>query len=281
MSLVYLTYLEPVSGVYEGQVVDVCAHLEAAHGVPIQLVAVLSARDFEKQRDKLLARAPEAIAIRSWFGWRVWPLARRVLRAQIARVLPPQTRAVLARGPVATRIALDLKKRRRISRVGYDGRGAASAEWSEYTVAPSDTWKARMAGIERQAVLASDMRIAVSSALARYWRDAFGYAGDRYVVIPCTLSAHHVSPAPDRDEIAGRRATLGMTPDQTVICYAGSGAEWQSIANHVAVLAKFAKYLAAGLKIIVCPEAGNLTRFSGRSDAESARLFITGMRRAA
>ena len=131
MSLVYLTYLEPISGVYEGQVVDVCEHLEAVHGVPVQLVAVLSPRDFETQRDKLIMRAPDAIVIRSWFGWRAWPLARQVLRAQIARTITPSTRAVLARGPIAALIALDLKKRGRISRVGYDGRGAISAEWSE------------------------------------------------------------------------------------------------------------------------------------------------------
>ena len=231
MSFVYLTYLEPISGVYEGQVIDVCAHLGRAHGVAVKLIAILSARDFEKQRNKLLVRESDAIAIRSWFGWRAWPLAHRVLHAQIARALPPHTKAVIARGPVAARIALDLKKRGRISRVGYDGRGAASAEWSEYSAAPSDTWRARMPEIERQAVLESDMRIAVSSALVQYWRDVFGYAENWHVVIPCTLSAHYMSLTPNQDEIACRRATLGIAPDQTVICYAGSQAEWQSIAK--------------------------------------------------
>lgn len=231
MPLAYLTYLEPVSGVYAGQVVDVCAHLEAAHGVPVQLVAVLSARDFDTQREKLLARAPTAITIRSWFGWKAWPLARRVLRARIASALAPNIRSVLARGPIATLIALDLKRRGLVSHVGYDGRGAISAEWSEYTVAPSKAWKTRIPAIERVAVEASDMRIAVSSALVEYWRETFGYSGDRHVVIPCTLSAHHLVQALDRKEIARRRAALGITPEQNVICYAGSEAEWQSMAR--------------------------------------------------
>lgn len=229
MTLTYLTYLEPISGVYEGQVVDVCAHLEAVHGVPVQLVAVLSPRDFETQRDKLIERAPGAIAIRSWFGWRGWPLARIAVRAQVARAIASDACAVLARGPIATWIALGLKTQGRVECVGYDGRGAISAEWSEYAVAPSDAWKTRVAEIERKAVLASDMRIAVSTALVGYWRDTFGYAGNGHVVIPCTLSAHHVSPVPDQDEIARRRATFGFALDQKVICYAGSEAEWQSI----------------------------------------------------
>lgn len=87
MALVYLTYLEPISGVYEGQVIDVCAHLRRARGVAVKLIAILSARDFEKQRNKLLAREPDAIAIRSWFGWRAWPLAHRVGGGQAVDIL--------------------------------------------------------------------------------------------------------------------------------------------------------------------------------------------------
>jgi hypothetical protein len=211
--------------------VDVCRHLTAVHGVPVQLVAVLSARDFEMQRDKLLKRVPGAIAIRSPFGWRAWPLARRVSATMVARALPSGTRAILARGPTAALIALDLKRRGHITRVGYDGRGAVAAEWSEYDVAPSETWKNRMAGIESDVVLGADMRLAVSAALVDYWRERYGYSGDRHVVIPRTLSAHHGSPASGADAIARRRAELGIGPQQTVICYAGSEAEWQSISK--------------------------------------------------
>lgn len=228
MTLTYLTYLEQPGGVYEGQVIDVCANFEKAHGVPVQLVAVLSARDFEAQREKLLARAPGAIGIRSWFGWRAWPLARRMLRGRVARTVP-QGGAILARGVVAARLALDLKAAGRVGRVVYDGRGAVSAEWTEYNVAPDEVWKTRIRGLERAAVLESDARIAVSQALVDYWRETFGYKGDAHVVIPCTLSAHHIAKVPNAGEIARRRAALGVAPDHTVICYAGSQAEWQSI----------------------------------------------------
>ena len=75
------------------------------------------------------------------------------------------------------------------------------------------------------------MRIAVSFALVDYWREEFGYAKDGHVVVPCTLSAHHASPMPHQNEIARRRTAFGMALDQIVICYAGSEAEWQSIAK--------------------------------------------------
>lgn len=229
MTFVYLTYLESISGVYEGQVIDVCNHIRHTFNVPTQLIAVLSPRDFTRQRGLLLARAPDACTIRSPLGWRAWPLARRLVRAQIAAALPSGASAVLARGPLAALFALDLKYRGLIAHVGYDGRGAVGAEWSEYDVAPSPTWKARIVEIERETVLASDMRVAVSKQLVMHWRETFGYAGDRHVVIPCTLSTHHAALPPDADEIARRRTELGLSADQTVICYAGSVAEWQSI----------------------------------------------------
>jgi len=229
MTLAYLTYLEPISGVYEGQVIDVCNHIQDAFDVPTQLIAVLSPRDYPRQRDALLSRAPHARPIRSPFGWRAWPLARPFVAQQIAAALPGEARAIVGRGPVAAAFTRDLKSRRREFATGYDGRGAVAAEWSEYDVAPSRAWKARIAALEREAVQSSKMRMAVSNQLVDHWRRAFGYTGSCHAVIPCTLSVHHTRPIAGPEQLARRRSELGFSPGQTVICYAGSAAEWQSI----------------------------------------------------
>lgn len=231
MGLTYISFLEPVSGVYTGQVIDVCSYIAEAFDVPTQLIAIFSPRSFAVQRDALLAQAPSAIAIRSPLGWKFWPLARLAVERQIATALPLSTQAILARGPVACRFALDLKARGRISSAAYDARGAVSAEWSEYNVAPSAVWKHRIKNLERNAVLTSDMRLAVSKQLVREWRGTFGYASDRHVVIPCTLSTHHLRPLPRPEEIARRRSEFGLSADEIVICYSGSAAEWQSISK--------------------------------------------------
>lgn len=231
MSLTYLTFLEPISGVYEGQVVDVCDHFEQTFSVETRLIAVLSRRDFGRQRDRLLSRRPDARAIWYPLGWKLWPISRRFVETLVAAHVPKDAEAILARGPLATSIALNLRRRGLTNRVAYDGRGAVAAEWSEYSVAPSAAWRDRIADVERQALLESDARIAVSKELVSHWKEVFGYSGDGHVVIPCTLSIHHGAAPPDADEIATRRRELGLTREHVVICYAGSTAEWQSIAG--------------------------------------------------
>ena len=230
MTLVYLTYFETMSGVYEGQVIDVCDYIEKTFNVPTRLIAVLSPRDYPRQSARLLARAHQAQTICAPLGWRGWPLARAIVKWQVAAALPNDASAILARGPLAAAYAQYLRNQGRIHAIGYDGRGAISAEWSEYEVAPSLAWKNRIETLERDAVVSSDTRVAISSQLVMHWQKVFGYDGNRHVVIPCTLSDYHVGPLPDVEQIARRRAELGFLPGQTIICYAGSAAEWQSFA---------------------------------------------------
>ncbi|MGH7192318.1 MAG: hypothetical protein ACREJM_02150, partial [Candidatus Saccharimonadales bacterium] len=135
----------------------------------------------------------------------------------------------LCRGPVATKLALTLRAAHILQAVGYDGRGAAAAEWNEYDIAPNARWRDRIAHIERIAVTQSDVRLAVSEKLVAYWRERFAYDGKRHVVVPCTLSSHHPRLYADRQTIQTRRKQLGFSPDGVVICYSGSSADWQSL----------------------------------------------------
>jgi hypothetical protein len=144
--------------------------------------------------------------------------------------LPADCRAIQCRGALATVLAQDLRRAGRIDAVGYDGRGAYAAEWSEYDVAPSPRWQTRIAELERIAVLDSDVRLAVSEELVAYWRERYGYAGDAHAVIPCTLTQDWIEPLPSPEERRARKANLGFDPAHRLLCYSGSAAEWQSIA---------------------------------------------------
>lgn len=223
--ITYLTYLEAPGGVYQSQVIDLCDHFESHLSVRVKLVAVLSRRNFYKHRSRILERRPGSVVIFSPFGWRAWPLAFRALKLLLARTVEG---AVIARGPVATKLALALQKRGKVTRVCYDGRGAVAAEWSEYDVAPSRLWRERIAKIEERAVMCAHARIAVSGKLVDYWRERFGYRKDTHAVIPCTIDGSEPLFSTG-DEIAFGRRALGIDPGSIVICYSGSAAEWQSL----------------------------------------------------
>ena len=76
----------------------------------------------------------------------------------------------MARGPFAASLALRLKKAGKISKVIFDARGAYKAELNEYDVIKSETIKQQIAKIEKEVVMNSDFRLAVSQALVNYWK---------------------------------------------------------------------------------------------------------------
>ena len=75
-------------------------------------------------------------------------------------------------------------------KVVYDGRAAVKAEVEEYDVTGGN----KLLGLdfieaEKEAVLKSDFRIAVSNKLVEYWNAEFNYSSNNHVVIPCTLTS--------------------------------------------------------------------------------------------
>ncbi len=218
--ILYLTYNDQPSGVYWSQVTDVVAHLNSLDHGRVRLLALVSARGFWATRRSIKRHAPDAI---------VWPMVPQMKRwkwntmlvALVCFFLRPS--GLLARGVFATWMALRLRERGWVRRVGFDGRGAYAAEWEEYRLIDDDALITQFRPLEKEAVQHSDVRLAVTEALVRHWQERYAYTGDAHVVVPCTLGSTHRPVG----SIGAREGSL-FGPDDVVLVYSGSTAGWQS-----------------------------------------------------
>lgn len=214
--LVYLTYNDQPSGVYWSQVTDVVEHLNTLDGPKVKLVALVSGRDFLQTRRKIKAHSPSAWVLPMVPTMKRWK-ANTALVAWVCRLLRPT--GIICRGPFATWMALRMRERGLTQKVCFDGRGAYAAEWEEYRIIDDDALIAQFRPLEREAVNACDMRIAVSQALVDHWRERYGYTGDAHVVIPCTLG---------KDVERTAVPAMQRKDDAVRLVYSGSTAGWQS-----------------------------------------------------
>ena len=218
----YLTYNDGPSGVFKGQVVDVVSFLNKSFGLDIRLVAFVSLRNYRAAKRRIREWAPEAIVLPMVPKVRNWRLNRFLLRFALKR----NTGFVIARGPFATALALDMRSSGRCKHVAYDGRGAFAAEWTEYDMGQDSTLKQMVGTLESRAVRESDFRLAVSKQLVNYWNREYDYQGQEHVVVPCTLNTGFVDDI--RTARAKIRKQLGYSDQDVVMVYAGSTAGWQS-----------------------------------------------------
>ncbi|NEM98890.1 glycosyltransferase family protein [Pontibacter burrus] len=223
--MLYVTLGDQPSGVYEGQVIDVCHFLSHNLKAKVRLVAFISIREFRLNKMKIKRSYPGAIVLPMFPKLQNWQL--NVFMLALVCLFTGE-RVVICRNVLATNIALSLKKIGLLNKVCYDGRGAIAAEWEEYEVVEEESLKAGIAKYERAAVLASDYRIAVSSKLVSYWGERYEYASQAHAVIPCTLSSHFELELRSEEDIAFFRNELGYQQDDIVLVYSGSTAGWQS-----------------------------------------------------
>ena len=81
---------------------------------------------------------------------------------------------------------------------------------------------------EKEVVLKSDFRIAVSNQLLEYWRTQFKYNSNNHVVIPCTLNHIYEQIYITDKSISNSKKILGFNQEDIVFAYSGSLAGWQS-----------------------------------------------------
>ncbi|HMN04871.1 MAG TPA: hypothetical protein PKD45_04020 [Flavobacteriales bacterium] len=222
--ILYLTYNDQPTGVYWSQVTDVVAHLNTLGGPRVRLLALVSARDYFGIRRKIRAHSPDAIVLPMVPRMKHWRANTAVVQWACRRLKPS---AIIARGVLATWMALRARDQGRTAKVCLDARGAYAAEWEEYRIIDDDALIAQFRAVEQEAVERSDLRLAVSHALVEHWRERYGYQGNDHVVIPCTLAATHLAEGGDPQAM---REQLGFTADDVVLVYSGSSAGWQSFA---------------------------------------------------
>ncbi|UTW62721.1 hypothetical protein KFE98_00780 [bacterium SCSIO 12741] len=221
MEHIYLTYLEIGTGIYKSQVIDVVAKLNelgAEKGYKIRLVALAPLRTYSKNKEWLKENAPDAIVLPAVPRIKNWKLNRMVLNFLFLMKGRPKT--ILARNILAAHIAKGVKG----AQVIFDGRGAIWKEAEEYNIFDQALSNEEVKRMETEAVHQSAFRLAVSNQLVAYWKKYLGYTQNNHVVVPCTLSTHHL------DEAGGvTRKDLGWSDDSVVLVFSGSLAGWQSL----------------------------------------------------
>lgn len=223
--IVYLTYNDAPSGIFSSQVLDVVKYLNKELKADVKLLSFISIRGFFSNRKKIKEELPEAFVLPMFPGVNRWRLNIYILSIILLFKKP---KAIIARSVLATQLALLLKKKNRIGKVVYDGRGAITAEWKEYGVVNHPTLINEIFDLEKESVLNSDFRISVSEQLVNYWQKEFEYISKDHTIIPCTLNRIYENVLISGDNILASRKLFGLNNDDVVFLYSGSVASWQS-----------------------------------------------------
>jgi len=111
----------------------------------------------------------------------------------------------------------------------YDGRGAIVHEWKEYKVITDPGMLSVITELEKECILKSSFRIAVSEAMIELWKKECEYVSNKHVVIPCTLNAYFEKISINAERILAARKKIGIKKENVVYVFSGSVAGWQSI----------------------------------------------------
>lgn len=223
--MIYLTFNDLPSGIYKSQVIDVCTYLNTLSVNKTRLVSFISIRGFFKNRKKIKQSYPHSIILPMFPKLKNWRINIFLLGLVIALTGEEK---VMARGPFACALANKLKQEGKLKKVIFDARGAYYAEFSEYLFPNDFDFIAEVESIERDCVIESDYRLAVSRKLVEYWQDQFNYHGHDFTIIPCTISDDFETILITPEKIQQARINLGFSETDVVLVYSGSSAGWQS-----------------------------------------------------
>lgn len=216
----YLTFNDGPSGIYSSQVIDVVKFIRSELKKDIRLIALISGRNYFKQRKKIKSEEPDAIVLPMFPGVKNWKKNLTILN-----LIPTlkKSELVIGRSVLATQLALNMKKK-----TVYDGRGAIAAEWKEYGVISDQQMLKEIFTWEKECVQKADYRIAVSQQLLNYWMKEYAYASTKHAVIPCTVNQLYENIILTDKSVTESRARFNFQPDEPVFVYSGSVAGWQS-----------------------------------------------------
>lgn len=231
MRIGYFLYDEGHSGVIESQALDVVRFFNNETDCDSVLIAALPFRSHRKVKRRFVESLGQGILTMIAIPQRLQVLLQWLEVIRLTRKLKgAKVDLLVCRNALACSLALKARKMLGKSikvKVCYDGRGALKAEAQEYNVYP-DFLKPLLFESERNAVLNSDMRIAVSEELIAWWKSEYGYDAENHIVIPTTLSTlqENFDPAPHHQEW---REKFGFKSDDVVMAFAGGKADWQGM----------------------------------------------------
>ncbi len=223
--ILYLTFNDAPSGIFSSQVIDVVKFLNTHFQEKVQLVSFVSSRQYFNHKAKIKTELSDAIVLPMFPGVHRWRLNVVLL---FLVVLFKKPKKIIGRSVLATQLALKMRSSGRVNEVVYDGRGAIKAEWKEYQVIQNPKMLSEIFNLEKEVVLKSDDRVAVSNKLIEYWQNEFGYHSKHHVVIPCTLNKLFEEVVLSESTINEAKKAIGFDEKAIVFVYSGSVAGWQS-----------------------------------------------------
>ena len=226
--LYYFTFNDSYSGVYHSQVIDV-VKLYKKEGYKIKLIAFVSPRNFNKDKNQIKEFIPDAIVLPSIPKLSNWRLNKYLLN-----FFTSKKATIICRGVFSTNIALLMKSK--FENIIYDGRGAIKAEQEEYGVYNSTGIEHQIEDLEKEAVLKSDLQISVSSKLLEYWEEEYNYKRGNDTVIPCSVGNNHLNNFEKKYSLLD-----GFKEGDILLIYSGSLAGWQSLDNLDELLSEILK----------------------------------------
>lgn len=220
----YLTFNDAPSGIYSSQVIDVAKFIRHDLESEIKLIAFISLRKYFQNRKKIKAELGDSIVVPMFPRIQNWRLNVHSLKLLRAFYKP---KLIIGRSVLATQLAFGIKQSN--TKIVYDGRGAIASEWLEYKVVSDLSMLSQIKELERECVINSDFRIAVSQSLVSYWNETYNFESKNFVVIPCTLNKAFINQTINLDSIESVRSELGFGQNDVVFVYSGSLAGWQSL----------------------------------------------------
>ncbi|MCG8576554.1 MAG: hypothetical protein MI810_16870 [Flavobacteriales bacterium] len=217
--IVYLTVGDTPSGVFNSQVVDVCAYLSELEQEPIKLVSFISIRNYSENKRKIKelysnsAVFPMVPKLKFW-KWNSILLFFFLLFKKNVRII--------GRNSIPAYLGIKMKRLKRAKCVILDGRGAEYEQYVEFDMLGDSKLCESLRQVEKFSVLNVDYRIAVTQNLVDYWKRAFDYKEEKHAIIPCTLNRLHEQVMPKN------RSDYQLSNDDVVLVYSGSIAGWQS-----------------------------------------------------
>lgn len=222
----YITYNDLPSGIFSSQVIDVVKFINNEFNEKIKLVSFISLRGFFYNRKKIKKQLPGAIVLPMYPRMINWKKNIFLLNFLCAIYKP---KILIGRSVIATKLALLIKdKYKNGLKVIYDGRGAIAEEWKEYNVVTDQRLIEKIDAFEKEVILNSDYRIAVSEQLIQFWKEKFKYDLDKHVVIPCTINSIFENIEISENKISKVRKEFNADQKDIIFVYSGSIAGWQS-----------------------------------------------------
>jgi hypothetical protein len=216
----YLSYEFNPSRNHLRQVTDTCRFLEQTSGTAVRLIIFLPWARFRKNKGKVLDNHDRSWVIPMVFGPRRWRLNFYLLF--IVAIFLNSGR-MIGDGLIATTMALRLRKRGILRRVGFDAKTAYAAEWKHYRNIPFENVIGEAEQLERNAVLKSDYRVACSEQLVQHWRKSYGFNEGRVIVVPGTLASDTTLHLPDKGLLHESRSLQGFKEQDILLVCSGIG----------------------------------------------------------